>query len=130
MSSFDQPRQRLVDLRFSGTVNGAPVIKSITEKTLVVAIKPNCDGCRDFVHSTLQDLSNVNVLVVSESNDANGEWANGNQEVLISPEILATLGIKWPPFFVLIDPATSMIITEGVVFGPSQIAKEIAPFLI
>lgn len=130
MSSFDQPRQRLVDLRFSGTVNGAPVTKSITEKTLVVAIKPNCDGCRDFVHSTLQDLSNVNVLVVSESNDANGEWANGNQEVLICPEILTTLGIRWPPFFVLIDPSTSMILTEGVVFGPSQIAREIAPFLI
>ncbi len=130
MSSFDQPRQRHVSLSISGVVNGVPVTKSITEKTLVVAIKPNCDGCRDFVHSTLDDLGNVDVLVVSETSDPNGEWINGNQEVIISPEILDILGIKWPPFFVLIDPSTSMIITEGVVFGPSQIAKEIAPFLL
>jgi len=130
VSSFDQPRERHVSLSISGVVNGVPVTKSITEKTLVVAIKPNCDGCRDFVHSTLDDLRNVDVLVVSETSDPNGEWINGNQEVMISPEILDTLGIKWPPFFVLIDPLTSMIITEGVVFGPSQIAKEIAPFLL
>jgi hypothetical protein len=130
VSSFDQPRQRQVPLHFSGTINGSPVIQVLSEKTLVVAIKPNCDGCRDFVHSTLDELAHVEVLVVSESADGATEWANGHQEVLIAPGILSELGIKWPPFFVLIDPASSMIITEGVVFGPSQIAKEIAPFLI
>jgi hypothetical protein len=119
-----------VALKISGVINGVSVTKSITEKTLVVAIKPKCDGCRDFVHSTLDELSNVNVLVVSESNEANTEWADAKQEVLISPDILEILGIRWPPFFVLIDPSTSMIVTEGVVFGPSQVAKEIAPFLI
>jgi hypothetical protein len=42
---------------------------------------------------------------------------------------LVELGIRWPPFYVLIDPAVQRVITEGVVFAPSQVAAEIAPYL-
>jgi hypothetical protein len=97
--------------------------------TLVVAIKQSCDGCRDFIFSELSELSDVPVLILSATGDDNGEWGDSLQQVIIAPQLLSDLDVRWPPFYVLIDPEQRLVVTEGVVFGPAQVAREIGSFL-
>jgi hypothetical protein len=92
--------------------------------TLVVAVKPDCDGCRDFVRGDLRELSAVDVLIVSGV--ASEEWLGAANDVLIAPEVMKELDIRSAPFYVLIDPSRLRVVTEGVVFAPAQVAAEIA----
>ncbi len=94
---------------------------------LVVAVKPDCDGCREFIRGDLDELSGVDVVIVSATSSS--EWADATNEVLISPALMKELDIRSAPFYVLIDPTTQRVVTEGVVFGPSQVAAEIASAL-
>ena len=130
MRSFDAARERPAPSSFAGvTLDGNAVTHTFEGRTLVVAVKTMCDGCRDFVNSTLDELDNVTVLIVSGTDDPDGEWVNARQQVLVAPELLKELDIKWPPFYVLVDGLRRQVVSEGVVFGPSQVALEIAPYL-
>ncbi len=57
------------------------------------------------------------------------EWTGAAREVLIAPELMKELDIRSAPFYLLIDHSTLQVVTEGVVFGPSQVAEEIADAL-
>jgi predicted nucleotidyltransferase len=92
--------------------------------TLVIAVKPDCDGCRDFLRGDLRELSNVDVVIVSAVSSE--EWVDAPNDVLVAPELMKQLDIRSAPFYVLIDPSGLRVVTEGVVFGPSQVAAEIA----
>jgi hypothetical protein len=130
MRSFDAPRERTAPKSFTGvTLLGEPVTHNFDSLTLLVAVKTMCDGCRDFVQSDLHELRDVSVVIVSATGDEGGEWDNAPHQVIIAPEVLTELDVRWPPFYVLIDPVRSAVVTEGVVFGPSQVAKEIATHL-
>jgi hypothetical protein len=97
--------------------------------TLIVAVKQSCDGCIDFIFSELNELSDVAVLILSATGDVNGEWSDSRQQVIVAPQLLQELDIRWPPFYVLVNPEQRLVVTEGVVFAPAQVAKEIAPYL-
>lgn len=130
MRSFDAPRQRSAPVSFTGTsLDGETVTVIFEGLTLLVAVKPSCDGCRDFVQSALHELDRVSVVVVSAVFDDHGEWVGAVRPVIVAPDVLEVLDVKWPPFYVLIDPGPARVVTEGVVFGPAQVAREIAPFL-
>jgi len=125
--SFDGPRERTAPTTVRGHwTDGDETTIELHGLTLIVAIKSHCDGCSDFVHSPLEELRGVKVLVLSASDDEDGEWSNAARRVLVAPDTLRELEVKWPPFYVLIDPSSSRVVTEGVVFGPAQVAKEIA----
>jgi hypothetical protein len=125
--SFDRPRDRVAPDSFLGHwSDDVEVSIHLTDVTLVVAIKSNCDGCREFLDSDLGDFS-VPILVVAE--EASTEWRDARQPVFVSPDALRLLDVKWPPFYVLVDPAARKVLTEGVLFGAQQVAAEIAPFL-
>lgn len=127
--SFDRPRERVVPTSYRGHwPDGPAVTVDLRGITLVVAIKSNCDGCREFIRSNLDTLR-VPVLVISATDDESSEWIDALARVFVSPEALAVLDIRWPPFYVLIDPATGRVLTEGVLFGSSQVAEEIASYL-
>ena len=79
--------------------------------------------------SDLNELSDVPVLILSNTGDDNGEWSDSLQQVIVAPQMLKELDVRWPPFYVLIDPEQRLVVTEGVVFGPAQVAREIASFL-
>lgn len=128
--SFDEPRIRAVPSAFSGeTLDGRTVTRTLDERTLIVAIKSSCDGCHAFVHSALDELKNVPVVIVSATKDLNHEWAHAPQAVIVAPDFLAALDIRWPPTYVLIDPRRHEVVSEGVLFSPAQVAAEIARFL-
>lgn len=123
--SFDAPRERPAPRVLVGTGRrGEERRIELRRTTLVVAVKADCDGCRDFVHGDLRELSSVDVVVIS--NVANEEWLDAPNDVLVAPELLRELDIRSAPFYVLIDPSSSRVVREGVVFGPAQVAAEIA----
>ena len=95
--------------------------------TLVVAVKPQCDGCRDFIDGDLEELDDVDVVIVSATRD--DEWRGARQHVVISPETLSELNLRSAPFYVLIDATRQRVVSEGIVFAPAQVADEISPFL-
>ncbi len=127
--SFDRPRDRVAPSSLRGHwSDGAEVALELTEVTLVVAIKSDCDGCREFIHADLNELR-LPVVVISAIDDESSEWKGARQPVFVSPEAFRLLDVRWPPFYVLIDPLEHRVLTEGVLFGPEQVAAEIARYL-
>jgi hypothetical protein len=128
--SFDAPRERPAPGSFTGlTLQGDAITHNFDDLTLLVAVKGMCDGCRDFVSSDLHELGTLSVVIVSATGDEHGEWEDARQSVIVAPDVLEVLDIRWPPFYVLIDPLRACVVTEGVVFGPAQVAEEIASYL-
>jgi hypothetical protein len=97
--------------------------------TLVASIKPNCDGCREFVHGDLHELDHVKVVITSVTN-GDGEWATARREILVAPALLDELDIRSAPYYVLIDPTSQLVVAEGALLSPSQVANEIERFLV
>jgi len=128
--SFDRPRERAAPTALHGhwLSSGAEITVDLTELTLVVAIKSHCDGCQEFINADVSDLG-VSVLVVSADDGISSEWQEARQPVFVSPEAFRLLDVRWPPFYVLIDPAARRVRSEGVLFGVQQVAKEIGPYL-
>lgn len=130
MRSFDAQRPRSAPDSFRGlTLAGQPVERSFKGLTLVVAIKPLCDGCRAFGESSLEEFADLDVLLVATQDQQDDEWRDIQHEIVLAPELLTQLDVRWPPFYVLIDANTNMVLAEGVVFGPSQVAEEIRSYL-
>ena len=128
--SFDRPRERLAPSRVAGRdLHGSDVEIVFDRLTLVVAVKAKCDGCRDFTEGRLDALGDVDVVVVSASDDGADEWVRAARPVIVAPELFTALDIRWPPFYVLVGPLGPRVLTEGVVFSAAQVAEEIAAFL-
>jgi hypothetical protein len=127
--SFDRTRHRVAPDSLRGHwADGVDVTVALTHTTLIVAIKSDCDGCREFLASELDELR-VPTLVVSANDDGRAEWTDAVQPVFVSPDAFRLLDVRWPPFYVLIDPVARQVLTEGVLFGPAQVAAEIAGYL-
>jgi hypothetical protein len=126
--SFDTPRERGAPRELAGTtLEGKEWRRVLEGLTLVVAVKPQCDGCRDFIDSDLDELDDVDVVIVSATFD--DEWRGARQHVVVSPVTLNELDIRSAPFYVLIDATRQRVVCEGVIFAPAQVAAEISPFL-
>lgn len=129
VTSFDRPRARPAPRVLDGHwLNGESARLELERVTLVVAVKPDCDGCRDFVASPLDALEGVDVVFVCATALEGDEWSQSRHPVIVAPALLAVLEVRWPPFYVLIDPVAQCVLTEGVVFGPRQVAAEIERF--
>ena len=128
--SFDRPRERAAPNALHGhwLSGGADVTVKLTELTLVVAVKSHCDGCQEFINADVSDVR-VPVLVISADDGISSEWREARQPVFVSPEAFRLLDIRWPPIYVLIDPGARRVLSEGVLFGVQQVAKEIGPYL-
>jgi hypothetical protein len=125
--SFDAPHERPAPASFSAQLLDGTIREfTFTRRTLVAAIKPQCDGCLSFLSSDFADFAALDVVVVSASAPVDEEWANATNEVFIAPTFLNDIGVHSPPHFVVIDPAPPRVVTEGVLFSPQQVADEIA----
>lgn len=127
--SFDRSRERLAPASLRGHwLDADASTLDLTEVTLVVAIKPHCDGCREFLNSDFDELR-VPVIVIAAEDDETGDWRDARHPVFISKKALEELDVRSPPLYVLIDPIARRVVTEGVLFGAAQVAAEIAPFI-
>ncbi|MHB8379417.1 MAG: hypothetical protein ACYDB2_05800 [Acidimicrobiales bacterium] len=127
--SFDAPRERHAPQSMSGrSLSGESVAIEFDGPTLVVAVKPHCEGCQGFIHGDLSALANVPVIVVSATT-GDAEWRSARQTVIVAPEFMEALEIRSAPYYVLIDAAKSKVIGEGTLFSPEQVASEITELL-
>jgi hypothetical protein len=98
--------------------------------TVVVAVKEFCDGCRDFVFSAPNGvLATLAVLVISAHEFTSDAWRTTARDVVVTPSLWSALDIRSAPFYVLVDPVGSRVVSEGVVFAPEQVAREVDAYL-
>jgi hypothetical protein len=129
--SIDASRERPAPRNFDGvTIDGERVTGTFSRLTLVVAVKEDCQGCRQVLESGVGDFGEVATLLVSRTAGSESWWATTVHPLIIAPALLDALDIRWPPSYVLIDPVTQRVVTEGVVFGPEQVRREIEPFVV
>ncbi len=130
MRSFDASRDRSAPTTYEGiTLSGVPVTGTFARRHLIVAAKPDCDGCRALLESEPSAFGPVPVLVVGAEATDEPWWHESALPVIISPSLMAAMDIRWPPFWVLVDGESGRVLNEGVPFGPEHIAKEIADLL-
>jgi len=127
--SFDNARPRPAPTTLEGRwLGGGDASIDLDRPTVVVAIKTECDGCRDIVNAHLDEVAGLALLVVSASDEVDREWTDVRSPILVAPKLLEELDVRWPPFYVVIDPSTATVATEGVVFGLDQVALEVTSF--
>ncbi|MGC8510449.1 MAG: hypothetical protein ACP5PB_06220 [Acidimicrobiales bacterium] len=98
--------------------------------TVVVAVKESCDGCRDFVFSNPTGvLETLTVLVISAYEFTSETWRAAPRDIVVTPSLWSALDIRSAPFYVLVDPVPSRVVSEGVVFAAEQVAREVGSFL-
>ena len=122
LRSIDSPRRRPAptEARLE-RLNGECLTQTLSPRTLIVAVKDNCDGCRAFVEDPLAGLDEWELLLVSRD-----RVAGALREVYLAPALLAELEISSAPFFVALDGAPLHVVHEGVVFAPEQVANELS----
>ncbi|MHB8334576.1 MAG: hypothetical protein ACYDEH_06720 [Acidimicrobiales bacterium] len=106
---------------------GVRAIVTLARRTIVIAVKPNCDGCHDFLSGPPAAFDGLDVVLVSATPFVEDVVAAGR--VLVAPEWMAQARIVAAPSYTVIDPSDGRVVTEGVAFAPSQVAGEIAPYL-
>lgn len=91
-------------------------------KTLVVAVKANCDGCRPFLTLTSGWLDDWRVVLVARE-----PYAARDDEapVLTAPAVLDQLHMTDAAFYVALDGAPLMVVAEGFVFDLQQVRAEL-----
>ncbi len=128
--SFDSPRERSAPQSLHGkSLGGEELTIDFAGPTLIVAVKQHCDGCHDFIYGDLHELDHVHVVVVSAT-PGDQEWSAARRAIVVAPEFMQELDLRSAPYYVLIDPVRSRVLSEGALFSPAQVASEIASFVI
>lgn len=127
--SFDRPAQRPVPSPLIGVDSqGTPTTFVFTHRTIVLAVKPDCDGCREFLTGPLLEFEGLDVVLVSVTPFEEG--VSTSQRFIVAPEWMRQARIVSAPSYTVVDPSDSRVVSEGVAFSVSQVAAEIAPYLV
>lgn len=119
--SFDRPSPRPAPASIEGVgPDGRALTVPLGRPTLVVAVKEECDGCRDVVERGVP-VPGVEVVLVAATP---GAIAGARGVALVAPEAMAALGLRWPPAYVLVHPDGPRVVAEGSVFSAEQVAAE------
>ena len=126
LRSIDSPRPRPAPATARLTdAAGAARVVTLEPRTLIVAVKSDCDGCRPFVEDLSMEFSDWQLIVVTRDSMPT---AADRRPVWLAPELMDALEIASAPFFVALDGSPLTVVTEGVVFAPEQVAREISEF--
>ena len=101
--------------------------RSLSTLSLLLVIKGDCQACDELLAVGPGIFEGFDVYYLT-ADDAPAFDAHG-QEVLRSTSALAALEVRWPPVYVVVDPARAEVVAEGVVFDAAQIRAEIEPLL-
>ena len=126
LRSIDSPRRRPAPTTAHLTDSaGATHLLTLEPRTLIVAVKSNCDGCRPFVEDLSIEFSDWRLIVVTRDSMPT---AADQRPVWLAPELLDALEIASAPFFVALDGSPLNVVTEGVVFAPEQVVRVLSEF--
>jgi hypothetical protein len=112
------------------TLQGEMVQGQFVSPTLILAVKEDCLGCQSVLEAPEGAFGDVAMMIVAARPSAEPFWRTSQHRVLVSELLLQELDVRWPPFYVLIDPLSEKVLSEGVVFAPDQVREEIAPYLM
>lgn len=112
------------------TLGGEMVQGEFVSLTLILAVKEDCLGCQSVLEAPAGAFGDVSTMIVAARPSVEPFWRTSKHRVLISELLLQELDIRWPPFYVLINPSSEKVLSEGVVFAPEQVREEIAPHLM
>ena len=129
LRSFDRPAQRPVPSPLIGVDSrGTPTTFVFTQRTIVLAVKPDCDGCREFLTDPPVEFEGLDVVLVSVTpfEDA----VSSSWPFIVAPEWMEQARIVTAPSYTVVDPSDGRVVSEGVAFSASQVAAEIAPYLV
>jgi len=126
LRSIDSPRRRPAPQSATLISNsGETLHHHFSSRSLIVAVKPNCDGCQTFLNHRDSTFEGWQLLVISREPIVT---TPGQQRVFQSEELFNALEISAAPFYVALDGSPLEIVTEGVVFAPEQVASELSSF--
>jgi hypothetical protein len=112
------------------TLQGEMVQGEFASPTLILAVKQDCLGCQSVFEAPAGAFGDVSTMIVAARASIEPYWRTTQHRVLVSELLLQELDVRWPPFYVLIDPSSETVISEGVVFAAEQVREEIAPYLV
>jgi hypothetical protein len=129
--SFDATRDRRAPRQYRGmTLQGEMVQGEFVSPTLILAVKEDCLGCQSVLEAPEGAFGDVATMIVAARPSSESFWRSSQHRVLVSEQLLQELDVRWPPFYVLIDPSSETVLSEGVVFAPEQVREEIARYLM
>lgn len=123
LRSIDQPRRRPAPQTATLVSEaGETHHVELAPRTLIVAVKPNCDGCQHFLNHPGDSFAGWHLLVITKDQFV----SNAAQPLWRSDELFNALEISAAPFYVALDGHPLEIVGEGVVFAPEQVESELS----
>ncbi len=95
----------------------------LNERTLVIAVKSSCDGCR-LLLETDADFWGLPMVALCADDATAAEYADLATPVRRAPGWLAASGVSAAPFF-LVVASDGTVVTEGIPFDPHQVRDEV-----
>ena len=126
MRSIDPLRPRTAPLTLRGhTFDGVACERRLTKLSLLLVVKAGCQACDALlaVGPSAFDGFDVHYLAASDA----PVFETFGRDVLRSSSALEALEARWPPVYLVIDPALREVVAEGAVFDADQVRSEIAP---
>ncbi len=111
-------------------------VTGVERWTLLLFLSSRCDGCQAVWRVLSEsaggwpEIDDVVPVVVTRGPDSEGSaelrrWATDGVPLLMSDAAYRAYRVHGPPFFVLVDGYRSRVATEGVAWGPAQIADDV-----
>ena len=124
MRSIDPPRRRPAPRVLRGR-DGDGLERDVRLEglTLLVVVKPNCQACEEILAHDVSTFEGFDVWYLV--NDEAMLESDAPRLLRVTAATLATLEVRWPPAYLVVDPTTAEVIFEGVVFDAAQIVDEI-----
>ncbi len=125
LRSIDPPRPRRVAPEieaFDGAGDSTTV--RLRERTLIIAVKASCDGCRRLLEAGA-DFFGLPLMALCADDATVREYADLATPVRRAPEWLGASGVSAAPFFLVVE-TDGTVVTEGIPFDPRQVRGEVA----
>jgi len=99
----------------------------LTKLSLLLVVKADCQACDTLLAAGPDAFEGIDVFYLAASDSP--EFETFGRDVLLSSSALDALEVRWPPVYLVVDPARREVVTEGAVFDADQVRSEIAPHL-
>jgi len=109
------------------SLHGAPAV----EPLLLLFVSATCDGCLDLFAAAqrptgaLVGIGARVVLVLRSGDDPALDALVGTAEAVVSPQAWTDYRVDGAPFYSLVLPDRSTVATEGVAWGPEEVARSV-----
>jgi hypothetical protein len=112
-------------------LDGLELGVELNPPTLVLFLKPHCDGCTELAALVRDGVVGAEVLgvlpdpAVGLPDEASAQLAGAGGRWLVGPDPFTVLSVRSGPFFCVVDGG-GQVVVEGVAFGRAQVEAHVA----